>query len=125
MLGLRAPVAFFAAVPAAFLAGALFAVVALVTGAVDCDEVAERAATVLRLLELLTAAASGPGWSAGTQVPSRTAMRSSRAVWPAGSGPGNPLGRVVSDDRPARCFTVRKAGDDLMSGAARGGAPPL
>ncbi|GAB3346629.1 hypothetical protein GCM10027300_05960 [Modestobacter lapidis] len=49
------------------MAGAFFAGAALVTGAVDCDEAAERAATVLRLLVLLTAAASGPGWSAGTQ----------------------------------------------------------
>jgi hypothetical protein len=60
MLGLRAPLAFFAAAAVTFLAGAFFAAGALLTGAVDCDGAAERAATALRLLGLLTAA-SGPG----------------------------------------------------------------
>jgi hypothetical protein len=111
------------------LAGAFEA--AVVTGEVDCDEALERAATVLVRLGLLTVVDSGPGWSAGTQVPSRTtAVRSSGAVWPAGSGPGASRASSSPPTCPAGCttvwcFTVLGAGDDLLAEGDAGGAPPL
>jgi hypothetical protein len=63
-VGLRAAVGFFAVEAAADFAGAFLAgafLAAVVTGAVDCDEALDRAATVLVRLVLLTVVASGRG----------------------------------------------------------------